>query len=118
MIANISGVWNTKEKEFSIGKYTIDIDEFKRKVKWEARQVELDLSLLSSVGIPCLPVAYEKFCDDRRSFFEEIFSFLDIPYQMPPSSDYQIILKDLACIIRNYNEVANVAETIGLPLIK
>ena len=95
MIANISGVWNTKENEFSIGKYTIDIDEFKERSNGKLARSNLIYHYYLRLGFLVYRSRMRSFVMDRRSFFEEIFSYLDIPYQTPPSSDYQIILKDL-----------------------
>ena len=115
LIANKSGVWNTKDKNVNLGKYRIDIEEFKRYGLWEQNQVEFDLSLLSSMEIPYLLVTYEAYCNEREAFFEEVFSYLDLPVQLPSSSEYQILLKDLPEIIENYDQVVKIAEEIGIP---
>ena len=118
MIANKSGIWNTKKNGFKLGQYQIDPKEFQKNVIWEHNQVQLDLSLLASLDLTYFQVTYEEFCNNREMFFEKIFSYLEIPTQLPPTSDYKVILKNASDIIQNYNELTQIAEELGIPFVR
>lgn len=118
IIANKSGIWNTKSKNFSLEKYSIDLDEFKNRVDGEIFKISEDLSLLESLGFPFIKVEYEEFCKDRSGFYEKIFSFLQVPMHLPPTSDYSIILRNVKDVVLNYSDLQSLAEEMGIPFIE
>jgi len=116
MVANRSGIWNTRGQIESLPCYTIDLDEFQRNVEWEIGAVDKDCARLSAEGFNFIVVSYEEFCANRLLFYEKIFHFLGFPPELPPGSDYSVIIKDLRSTIANYDAVVERAAKIGTPL--
>lgn len=82
MIANQRGIYNSLEDVVDTQRYSIDLNEFSELVLWEKQCVENDCELLKQKGFDFIVVSYEEFCDDKQSFFNKVFNFLQIP---PPS---------------------------------
>ena len=116
MVANRSGIWNTKEGIKNLPCYTIDLDEFQRNVEWEIDAVNMDCARLTTEGFSFIVVTYEEFCADRQSFYDKIFQFLGLPVELPPRSDYSIVIKDLRNTIANYDDVVGRAAAMGMTL--
>ena len=116
IIAVERGIYNTKDKIEDSHRYHIDLDKFQEMVLWEAQSVEEDLAQLKSKGFEFIVVSYENFREERRSFYNRIFQFLGLPTELPPSSEYSITIKDLRNTIENYDEVAERAAAIGVPI--
>lgn len=116
MVSNQSGVWNTREKNKDLRSYHIDLDEFQWKIDMETESVKKDYVRLAAEGFSFIVVTYEEFCADRQSFYAKIFQFLGLPTELPPKSDYSVIIKDLSRTIANYDAVVERAAAIGMPL--
>ena len=116
MVANQSGIWNTTETIQDSGGYYIDPDEFQRNVEGEISAIQKDYDRLTAEGFSFVVVTYEEFCTDRQSFYEKIFHFLEVSAEVPPRSDYSILIKDLKDTIDNYEAVAERAATLGVLL--
>lgn len=116
MVANRSGLWNTKEDRENLTSYSIDLDEFAGLIQWEKQCVETDLAKLKVEGFDFIVVSYEEFYRNRQSFYEKIFQFLGLPTELPQKSDYSVIIKDLRHTISNYEAVVERAAAIGMPL--
>jgi sulfotransferase family protein len=116
MVANQSGLWNTKENVEETGRYYIDLDQFQMTLKGEVKATEIDYALLNAKGFSFIVVSYEDFCTNRESFYEKIFHFLGLPTVLPPRSDWSVIIKDLRSTIANFDAVAKRAAEIGMPL--
>ena len=116
MIANRSGIWNTKQDTENLARYSIDLDEFQWNVEWEMGAIKSDYARLNAEGFDFIVVTYEQFCADRQSFYDKIFRFLGLPFELPPRSDYSVIIKDLRHTITNYDAVVERAAAIGMTL--
>jgi len=116
MIANSSGIWNTREHIENQPCYTIDLDKFQRSIEWEIAAVDRDYAQLRVEGFNFIVASYEEFCANRQLFYEKIFHFLRLPTELPPRSDYSVIIKDLKSTITNYDEVAESAAAMGIPI--
>lgn len=116
MVANRSGIWNTREGIKNLSSYVIDLDEFQRSVEWEMGAVDRDCARLTAEGFSFIVVTYEEYFADRQSFYDKIFRFLELPGELPPRSDYSVIIKDLRYTIANYDAVVKRAAAIGMPL--
>lgn len=116
MVANLSGIWNTRENLKNSSSYHIDLDEFQRNVEWEVKAVERDCARLHEEGFHFIVVSYEEFYEQRKAFYEKIFDFLELPLILPPKSDYSVIIQNLRYTITNYDSVLERAAAIGTPL--
>jgi hypothetical protein len=116
MVANQSGIWNTREGIKNLSSYSINLDEFQRNVEWELGAVDRDCARLTAEGFRFIVVAYEEFCTDRQAFYDKIFRFLELPVILPTRSEYSILIKDLRATIANYDAVVERAIAIGMPL--
>lgn len=116
MVASQRGVYNSLQGPESSSCYQIDVDEFEQLVQWEKRAVVEDRALLSEAGFVFAAVSYEEFCADRQSFYESIFQFLGLPAELPPTSDFSIMIRDLRTTIENYDAVAERAASMGVIL--
>ncbi len=116
MIAAQRGVYNTQEKFEDVRRYQIDLDEFQRLLDGQIQSVKRDLARLKADGFDFIVVSYEEFCADRQVFYEKIFNFLELPTELPPRSDWSIVIKDLRYTIANYDAVVERATEIGMPL--
>jgi LPS sulfotransferase NodH len=114
MIANQRGVYNTKKEFRDDKRYTIDVDEFKKLVEWEAQSIVRDIELLKSSGFNFIEVTYEEFMADREAFFGRVLAFLGVPPETPQSSSYSVMIKDLKHTVENYQTVADCASAIGM----
>jgi LPS sulfotransferase NodH len=117
MIAKQRGIYNTKDDYQDTGQYAIDVDEFQKLVRWEQECVERDIELLKSVGFDFIEVSYEEFMSDREGFFGRVLSFLGAPAEVPPASSYTIMIKDLQHTVKNYGDVVESAEAIGMTIV-
>lgn len=116
MVAEQRGFYNTQEEFEDERRYQIDLEEFQLKVKWETQSVKKDLALLESKGFDFIVISYEEFMANRHDFYGEIFSFLGLPTETPPRSNWSIVIKDLRHTIANYDDVVERATEIGIPL--
>lgn len=116
MVAGQRGIYNSKERIVDKKRYVIDVEEFKWHVKWERKCVEADGVKLQAEGLESLVVNYENYCGDRVAFYIRIFEWLDLPLELPPSSDYQKMIDDPMGVIENYEEVVSAAAAVGEPL--
>jgi hypothetical protein len=116
MVANQSGLWNTKENAEVSGRYVIDLNQFQQNIELGINAIQNDYALLTTIGFSFIVVSYEEFCTNRESFYEKIFHFLGLPMILPPRSDWSIILKDLRHTVANFDEVFERATEIGMPL--
>jgi LPS sulfotransferase NodH len=116
MVANQCGIFNTTEKTADTRRYTIDVGRFRELVEWEAGCVVSDHDFLKKNGFEFCTVAYEEFITDRSAFYGRIYDFLGVPFEMPPASDFVVMIRDLAHTIENYDEVAACAKSMGMCL--
>lgn len=116
MIANQRGVYNSLVDIVDAQRYSIDLNDFEARVLWEKQCVESDCALLKQQGFDFIVVSYEEFCDDKKSFFNKVFNFLQLPPVMPKASDYRQVMKDPVYTIENYAEVAACALKLGCPI--
>lgn len=116
MVAAQRGVYNTQEKFEDVRRYQIDLDKFQELLEGEIQAVKRDLARLKSVGFEFIVVSYEEFYADRQVFYEKIFNFLGLPTELPPRSDWSIVIKDLRYTITNYDAVVERAAAISMPL--
>lgn len=118
MIARISGLYNTVGDTETISTYQLDPVEFKKDIHDMRNAISEDLRLLNINKFDFIIIDYEDFVEHRDSFFKNIFSFLEIPFTLPPKSDYKRIIKDLRQTIINYDEIVEIAAKIGYPIEK
>lgn len=118
MVANLRGTWNSKNNVDDNGTYHIDLDDFQWLVENETRAMEADKKWLVDQGFLFTVIRYEQFCYDRKSFFESVFKFLGMPVQLPPRSDWSIMIKDLRKTVSNYEEVVKRTGLLGMHLEK
>jgi len=116
MVAKQRGIYNSTRNIVDSNRYVIDWEEFKQLVSLETACVERDCALLRERGFNFCIVSYEEFCNDRKQFFQKIFDFLEQPYEILDSSDYTIMIKDVAQTVENFEEVAKCAKAMGLSL--
>lgn len=116
MVAAQRGFYNTQEKFKDERRYQIDLDEFQWLVQWEIQSVEKDIARLKGEKFDYIVVSYEEFTSNRQAFYEKIFDFLGLPTELPPNSDWSIVIKDLRYTIANYDAVVERAAAIGMPL--
>jgi LPS sulfotransferase NodH len=113
MVANQRGIYNSREKINDKGRYQIDIDQFQWLVRWERECVKKDCLWLVTEGFDYIVVSYEDFCGDRQAFYRNVFSFLNLPLEVPPLSDFIKVIEDLNLVIENYEEVCAAAAAVG-----
>jgi hypothetical protein len=117
MVANQSGKYNTLDKTFHIAeglcKYHIDIDQFKWHLQWEAECIQKDIAHLRTENFDFIEVNYEDFCDDRESFYRNIFNFIGMPHVLPPPSNFVKMIQDPRLVIENFDEVVKAAAELG-----
>lgn len=116
MVANQSGIYNSKKDVIDSRRYLINVEEFEELVNWEIQCVQRDYDFLEKEGIEFCVITYEQFCEDRVAFFTNIFNFLGLPGEIPGTSEYIVMIKDAKYTIENYDEVANRAVSMGLSL--
>jgi hypothetical protein len=116
MVANQSGLWNSREEVKHPGPYVIDVDDFQRRIEWTVGAIERDRAWLKAEGFEFIVVMYEELCHNRQSFYEKIFDFLELPIELPPKSDYSVIIKDLRSTIANYEVLLERAAAMGVPV--
>lgn len=116
MVAAQRGVYNTQEDFDDLRRYRIDLDKFQLNIQEEMQAVKNDLARLKADGYDFIVVSYEEFITDRQAFYGKIFSFLGLPTELPATSDWSIVIKDLRHTIANYNAVIERAAEIGMPL--
>lgn len=92
----------------------IDLDKFEWCVAWEKKCVDDDRFLLRENGINYLEIAYEDFCEDRKEFYSEIFSFIDIEYELPKKTDFSIMVPDIHKAVANFNELEARVTAMGM----
>lgn len=117
MVANMMGVYNSKEEVSDRRKYTIDLDDFEELIKLGLIAERNDHVLLTNFGFNFITVSYEDFIKHRDIFYKKIFEFLGMVSNLPPPSDYQVIIRDMKHTIENYDEVVERASKISAPLI-
>lgn len=116
MVAKQRGIYNTTKNFEDSHRYHIDLDKFQQLVQWGKQRVEKDCTRLTEEGFSFAIVTYEDFLADRQSFFDKIFKFLGLPTELPPKSDYSIMIKDLRYTIVNYDAVVERATMMGMIL--
>lgn len=115
MVASQSGVWNIKG-EVEVPSCTINLDEFQRLIRLEKWEEARDIARLTAMGFNFIVVSYEEFYNNREAFHDKISLFLDIPKELPPRSEYSIVIKDLKETIVNYEAVVERAAKLGFSL--
>jgi len=118
MTAKLRGKYNAHAREnySDEASYTIDIDEFKSLVKWETQAVVKDIAMLESSGFEFIQVRYEDFVHNTDDFFANIFDFINIPAEKLPDSSFSIMIKDLRQSVKNYQEVEDYLDEMGMTL--
>jgi hypothetical protein len=116
MVAEERGIYNTTEKSEDLRRYSIDLNKFEKLAQFMRLGIEADITQLKMEGFDFIIVTYEDFCTDRQSFYDKIFHFLDLPTELPPRSDWAVMIKDLRYTIANYDAVVERAAAIGVPL--
>lgn len=104
MIAEQRGVYNTKQVK-SLPSCVIDLDRFEFSVAWELKCNEENRALLKGNGIEYIEIAYEDFCRDRENLYRNMFSFMNIGYQSPQSTNYSVMIPDIQDAIKNIKEL-------------
>jgi LPS sulfotransferase NodH len=116
MIAKKRGIYNTKKEYKSNVKWKLDADEFKYLVKVEEDAKKSDIYFLSNSEFDFIEISYEKFLENRSEFFRGIFDFLDLPLELPRPSTYSVMIENIKGTIENYQDIAECAADIGVPL--
>ncbi len=118
MVAKQRGKYNAhaKEKYEDNGRYSIDIEEFRNLVQWETQAVKNDIAMLQSAGFDHIEVSYEEFTTNREGFFRRIFGFLNLEMELPQSSSYSVMIKDLDHTVENYQAVAECVASMGMKI--
>lgn len=113
MVANQRGIYNSLEKVVDERRYQISIEKFKGRVQSERDAVKNDCAMLGKMHFDVIEVSYEDFCANREVFYSGIFNFLHLPPEKPPSSDFVKVIEDPRMVIANYDEVADIATSLG-----
>lgn len=116
MVANQRKVYNTISRYEDPTRYIIDLDTLQGLINSETVEVEKDIANLSKYGFDHIVVTYEEFCQNRSNFFNCIFNFLGASHDLPPKSNYSVMIKDLSQTIENYQDVLDRIEEMGLEL--
>lgn len=114
MIAKQRGVYNTDKKFQDDKRYIIDTEEFKSLVEWEVQSVERDIQFLKAAGFTFIEVTYEEFMSDRQAFFRRVLGFLDVPPELPQTSSYSVMIKDLKHTVENYQSLVECTAAMGM----
>ena len=113
LVAIQSGIHNSKEKVVYDRRYKIDLNDFRRRILSNRKIVIADTACLNEYGFDFTVAHYEDYCTNREVFYKKIFSFLRLPFELPPSSDFVRVIENLKTTIENYDEVAEVAINLG-----
>jgi LPS sulfotransferase NodH len=118
MVAKQRGKYNAQAAEGyeDKGRYLIDIVEFQNLVKWEVQAVENDIAFLKLAGFSHIVVSYEEFTSDRGGFFRKVFGLLGVSMELPQSSDYTRMIKNLEHTIENYQAVVECVSAMGMQI--
>ena len=73
----------------------------------------MDCEILREYGLDYIEIDYEDYCENRESFYSKIFTFLTLPIELPPKSDFVKVIEDLRTTLENYDEVEQLATTMG-----
>lgn len=118
MVAKQRGKYNAQanEKYEDNNRYLIEIEEFRNLVRWESQAVENDIAFLKSTGFNYITVSYEEFTSDREKFFRRAFNFLGVAMELPQSTNYTLMIKDLEHTIENYQAVVECVSSMGMQI--
>ena len=72
--------------------------------------------MLESSGFEFIQVRYEDFVHNTYDFFANIFDFINIPAEKLPDSSFSIMIKDLRQSVKNYQEVEDYLDEMGMTL--
>ncbi|MFM0212253.1 sulfotransferase domain-containing protein [Paraburkholderia sediminicola] len=116
MVAKKRGIYNTKNQYKSDGRWALDVDEFRYLVKVETEARSNDICFLTESGFNFIEIYYEQFLGNRTAFFNRIFDFLDLPIELPRPSSYSVMIENIKGTIDNYQDIAECAAGIGVPI--
>ncbi len=114
LIARQRGAYNVKGKFHDDKRYEIDLEEFKKLIKWGNHAVKNDLSLLKENGFEYVIVSYEEYIKNRDHFFKLLLDFLNVRHEIPTPSSYSIMIKDLKHTVANYEEILDYLQKSGI----
>ena len=113
MVANQRGIFNSLKKIEDDHRYHIDLDELQKETLMRRKRVTMDCEILREYGLDYIEIDYEDYCENRESFYSKIFTFLTLPIELPPKSDFVKVIEDLRTTLENYDEVEQLATTMG-----
>lgn len=113
MVANAREIFNTKERFQDMRRYRIDVDAYRQLVEWEIYSVEKDQALLRSQNIEFISVSYEDFIKNRNLFYNNVLGFLGLPQELPPKSNFSIMIKNIRYTVENYEAILELASNMG-----
>lgn len=113
MVANSRKIFNSREVVTDDNVYSINLHEFRSNVLTERNCVIRDLGWLSAKRFDFLTIDYETFCKNRQEFFLPIFKMMGVYSALPQPSSFQRIIGDPKKMLKNYNELAQVAAEFG-----
>jgi hypothetical protein len=112
IIAKKRGIYNRKHFQDNVS-YQVDINEFEKLVKWEAKAIKNDLAFIRACNFNLLEISYEEYLNNRKAFFARILNFIGIPFELPNASDYSIMIPDLRHTVSNIDEVLEKVSEMG-----
>ncbi len=114
LLAQARGVFNAKNYEVSDATYEIDPTAFLVEIKWILQWTRTWDHQIARRGMQSVDVEYEAFLADRRAFYRPIFELLEVDPVLPPASEFtRMTPKDLSSTIRNYAQIAALADELG-----
>ncbi|ATX80295.1 hypothetical protein Ga0123461_1883 [Mariprofundus aestuarium] len=114
LIARQRGIYNLKNYIASEESYVIDLEDFEKRVIWAKDSVQKEKTWLKEKGFDVHVITYEDFVEDRETFFQGICSMLDIPFMLPPETDYSVMIPDLSKTIANYESLVTKVHEMGI----
>jgi LPS sulfotransferase NodH len=115
IIAKRRGVYNATNYRDDT-RYKIDLKEFENLVRWEAQAVQNDLAFVESCNLDLIKVSYEDFLSNRQDFFSRVLGFLGVGFEMPITSSYSVMIKDLRHTVENIDEVLERITEMGMKI--
>ena len=116
MVAAQRGYYNIQQDIDDSRRYEIELDKFQQLLIGEIEAVERDYARLKEKDFSFVAVTYEEFISNRRSFYEKIFECLGLPIELPPHSNWKVLIKDVKYTVSNYDAVVERTTALGVPL--
>ena len=117
----LSGVIANKRKKFNVKNYVsdgqlyeLDLNNFKKLMKGELREIQSQKRLIGRHGFDSLSINYEDFLNKRPAFFKRLFEFLGVENVLPEQSDFSIMIPSVKDVVKNYDEFYACLEDMGM----